>query len=94
MDNVLVTLTRRSRGVDLSNCALYFINDRRQNQYMGDETFPIQEDRLKTSIAEHIWDRWSEIVRDNIDILRHSDSFNEICHILQRLKIDGMGQRP
>ncbi len=90
-NNVLVTPTRRSRGIDLSICALYFINDRRQNQYMGDETFPIQEDRLKTYIAEHIWDIWSEIVRDNINVLSHSDSFDEVCHKLQRMKIDGIG---
>ncbi len=91
MENVLVTPTRRSRGVDLSDCASYFINDRRQNQYMGDENFPIQENWLKLRIEESVWDRWSEVVRENIEELRHSDSFDEICRKLQRKKIKGIG---
>lgn len=81
----------RRRMVDsLSFCADYFLVDGEINCYNRSEDLHF-EDRFKAYIKDEVWEEWNLVVNTNIDDLRTSESFDELCEKLTALKIKGIG---
>ena len=81
----------RPRKERIENCADYFYYDPRENRYTNNDLFPIMDTRFERNISIAVWEDWRRIVINNIDDLTNSNSFDEVCKKLERLKIEGIG---
>ena len=81
---------RRRMVYSLDLCSDYFLVDGETNRYNSSEDLYF-EDRLKAYIRGDVWEEWNRVVNTNIDDLKTSESFDELCEKLTALKIKGIG---
>lgn len=90
MERAKEIIVRGKREVNLRHCTDYFLADGEVNRYNNSEVLYL-ENRLRRYVKVDVWEEWNHIVNSNIEELKASHSFDELCEKLSNLKIKGIG---